>query len=155
MAEVGLPVGARRKLAQGLAARARAARKAAALAVAEGQTIAAVVQMQRDGERVAKQREEIRALQRAVERRGGAPEEIVCPITHEIMLDPVVAADGHSYERRAIEEWLSQTGRTTSPNTGAELEDRALKPNHSLRKTAQRFIDECRAMGRDPDSAFI
>ena len=111
--------------------------------------------MQRDGERVARQHEEIRALQQAVERRGGAPEEIVCPITCEIMLDPVVAADGHSYERRAIEEWLSQTGRTTSPNTGAELEDRTLKPNHSLRKTAQRFIGECHAMGRDPDSAII
>ena len=120
----------------------------------EGQAVAVVVQMQRDGERVARQREEIRALQQAAEARGGAPEEVVCPITCEIMLDPVVAADGHSYERRAIEAWL-RTGRTTSPNTGAELEDRTLKPNHSLRKTAQRFLDECRAMGRDPDSAFM
>ena len=31
-----------------------------------------------------------------------------CPITHEIMNDPVIAADGHTYERRAIERWLSQ-----------------------------------------------
>ena len=68
-------------------------------------------------ERVAQQREEIRALQRAVEGRGGVPEEIVCPITHEIMLDPVVAADAHTYERKAIETWLQQ--KKTSPMVSA------------------------------------
>ena len=39
-----------------------------------------------------------------------------CPITHEIMNDPVIAADGHTYERRAIERWLSQ--KNYSPMTG-------------------------------------
>lgn len=32
-----------------------------------------------------------------------------CPITIEIMEDPVIAADGHSYERAAIVEWLVNT----------------------------------------------
>ena len=30
----------------------------------------------------------------------------ICPITHEVMEDPVVCADGHSYERAAITQWL-------------------------------------------------
>jgi len=33
------------------------------------------------------------------------PPEFYCPITHEVMVDPVVAQDGHTYERQAIEEW--------------------------------------------------
>ena len=36
----------------------------------------------------------------------GTPEIIMCPITQDIMLDPVSAADGHAYERAAIAEWL-------------------------------------------------
>eukprot|EP00029_Vermamoeba_vermiformis_P011682 TRINITY_DN6496_c0_g1_i1.p1 TRINITY_DN6496_c0_g1~~TRINITY_DN6496_c0_g1_i1.p1 ORF type:complete len:275 (+),score=39.74 TRINITY_DN6496_c0_g1_i1:748-1572(+) len=33
-----------------------------------------------------------------------APADFICPITQEIMLDPVIASDGHTYERRAIEQ---------------------------------------------------
>ena len=35
-----------------------------------------------------------------------ASNSFVCPITAEVMTDPVVCADGHSYERDAIEDWL-------------------------------------------------
>ena len=30
------------------------------------------------------------------------PEDYLCPITQELMEDPVIAADGHSNERAAI-----------------------------------------------------
>lgn len=36
-----------------------------------------------------------------------------CPITHEVIVDPVRAPDGHVYERSAIVRWLRETG--TSP----------------------------------------
>lgn len=29
----------------------------------------------------------------------------VCPITRQVMKDPVLTPDGHTYERTAIEEW--------------------------------------------------
>lgn len=29
-----------------------------------------------------------------------------CPITHELMKDPVMATDGHTYEREAIMKWF-------------------------------------------------
>lgn len=54
-----------------------------------------------------------------------------CPITHEILRDPVIAADGHSYERRAITHWLEQND--TSPMTGAVLGSRELYDNQALR----------------------
>ena len=48
------------------------------------------------------------------------------------MRDPVFAADGHTYERIAIERWFA-TGKTSSPNTGAPLESTCIIPNHSMR----------------------
>jgi len=33
---------------------------------------------------------------------GDGPEWLVCPVTMELMMDPVVAADGHTYEREAL-----------------------------------------------------
>ena len=56
----------------------------------------------------------------------------LCPITQGIMSDPVVATDGHTYERRAIEQWFSQ-GRLTSPVTNLRLNTTTLVPNHALR----------------------
>ena len=35
------------------------------------------------------------------------PAEFVCPLTFEVMVDPVVASDGHSYERTSIQDVLS------------------------------------------------
>ncbi|EOD25809.1 hypothetical protein EMIHUDRAFT_60168, partial [Emiliania huxleyi CCMP1516] len=60
------------------------------------------------------------------------PADFVCPITTEIMGDPVMAADGHAYERSAIERWL--TTKLTSPMTGEALEQSCLFPNHILRR---------------------
>ena len=40
----------------------------------------------------------------------------LCPLTKELMRDPVSASDGHAYERGAIEAWLAK-GNTKSPMT--------------------------------------
>jgi hypothetical protein len=56
----------------------------------------------------------------------------VCPITHELMSDPVVTADGQSYERYAIEQWLKTS--TLSPLTNEPLAHLALTPNMALRR---------------------
>ena len=34
------------------------------------------------------------------------PPAFMCPITNEMFVDPVVANDGHTYERTAIVKWL-------------------------------------------------
>jgi len=57
--------------------------------------------------------------------------DFICPIMHERMVEPVLAADGHTYERQAIEKWL-QT-HNTSPMTGAPLPHRYLTENFALR----------------------
>ena len=70
------------------------------------------------------------------------PADFICPITTEIMGEPVVAADGQSYERTAIERWLAT--KSTSPLTGGELEHSILIPNHNLRRTIREW-QEARA----------
>eukprot|EP01025_Chloroclados_australasicus_P032834 TRINITY_DN33361_c0_g1_i1.p1 TRINITY_DN33361_c0_g1~~TRINITY_DN33361_c0_g1_i1.p1 ORF type:complete len:540 (+),score=76.32 TRINITY_DN33361_c0_g1_i1:64-1683(+) len=55
----------------------------------------------------------------------------ICPITQDVMTDPVFASDGYTYEREAIQGWFKKSN--TSPMTNMELESKALVPNHTLR----------------------
>ena len=54
----------------------------------------------------------------------------------------MLAADGHSYERSAIEDWLRHNG--TSPKTNAPLPHRDLTPNHTLRALISDFRERAR-----------
>ena len=71
------------------------------------------------------------------------PDAYLCPITMDPMEDPCIAADGHSYERRAITDWFAR-GNNTSPKTGAQLDDTRLFPNHALKSAIQDFLEEVR-----------
>ena len=55
-----------------------------------------------------------------------------CPITRDRMQDPVMASDGYSYERIAIEKWLKCSNR--SPITREALTT-VLLPNRALKDT--------------------
>ena len=48
-------------------------------------------------------------------------EFIICPITHQIFFDPVIAMDGHTYERSAIKKWFKR--KSVSPSTGKIIKD--------------------------------
>jgi serine/threonine protein kinase len=60
-----------------------------------------------------------------------------CPITKEKLRDPVVAEDGHTYERDAIVKWL-QDENGTSPKTRKPLDINRLIPNLLVKQ----LIDE-------------
>ncbi len=59
------------------------------------------------------------------------PLQTRCPITLDRFVDPVITADGHTFERAAIERWLEVSD--ISPTTGLALPSRVLIPNHTLR----------------------
>ena len=62
------------------------------------------------------------------------PDNLCCPITLKLFEEPVFAADGQTYERKAIEAWLKKAGNVpTSPLTGEPLKDRTLRPNFLAR----------------------
>ncbi len=59
------------------------------------------------------------------------PAEFVCPISREVMADPVCTAHGVAFERAAIERWFKR-GHTACPLTGQQMPSTALVPNLSL-----------------------
>ena len=58
--------------------------------------------------------------------------EFMCPITMELMTDPVITSNGHTYDRFAIVQWFSS--HNTDPTTGVYLPNKNLISNHALRK---------------------
>lgn len=68
------------------------------------------------------------------------PFEFLCPITNKIMKDPVKAADGYTYERRAIRRWFRK--KRSSPMTNETLTDLEVWPNDELRNRIERFVSE-------------
>jgi len=73
----------------------------------------------------------------AVERKA-LPGMPCCPITGEPMIDPVVAADGHTYERSAILRWFQTSN--ISPLTAAPLSHKELVSNYMLLSSFQESI---------------
>lgn len=63
-----------------------------------------------------------------------------CPITGELMQDPVIDPEGHSYERNAIVTWLHKN--PISPITRSPLDITRLRPNRALKES----IDQIRSM---------
>jgi len=68
------------------------------------------------------------------------PNHYLCPITQDIMNDPVKTVDGMTYDRPAIERWLAM--RSTSPLTGLPLSSKALTPNAELREHIEQFVNQ-------------
>ena len=108
---------------------------------------------------LAQQRRERRAMERehakrkaaqgraaaavmALSARGAVsvPAEFQCPLSERLMVDPVTAADGYTYERKAIEGWVAE-GQETSPMTG-EPTALWLTPNHGLKARIEGWVAE-------------
>ncbi|KAM6175234.1 WD repeat, SAM and U-box domain-containing protein 1 isoform 3-T3 [Erethizon dorsatum] len=68
------------------------------------------------------------------------PDEFICPITRELMKDPVIASDGYSYEKDAMENWISKKKRT-SPMTNLVLPSVVLTPNRTLKMAINRWLE--------------
>lgn len=68
-----------------------------------------------------------------------------CPISLEIMKDPVSLCTGTTYDRCSIEKWLDD-GNEICPMTMRPLQSKDLIPNHTLRRLIQEW---CVAKGFD------
>ncbi|XP_061925965.1 WD repeat, SAM and U-box domain-containing protein 1 isoform X2 [Entelurus aequoreus] len=68
----------------------------------------------------------------------GVPDEFLCPITRELMREPVLAADGYSYEKESISMWIHSKQRS-SPMTNLPLLTTLLTPNHTLKMAIARW----------------
>ena len=59
------------------------------------------------------------------------PDEFICPITSELMIDPLMTRSGRNFERSAILEWISNH-QNTCPMTRQPLRPSDLIPNRAL-----------------------
>ncbi|CAL9113428.1 unnamed protein product [Musa acuminata var. zebrina] len=67
------------------------------------------------------------------------PSYFICPIFQEVMSDPLIAADGFTYEAEAIKGWID-SGHETSPMTNLQLPNCELIPNRTLRSAIQEWL---------------
>ncbi|XP_051120521.1 U-box domain-containing protein 13-like [Andrographis paniculata] len=74
------------------------------------------------------------------------PDDFRCPISLELMKDPVIVSTGQTYERSCIEKWL-EAGHNTCPKTQQTLTSTAITPNYVLRSLIAQW---CEANGIEP-----
>ncbi|KAK3000266.1 hypothetical protein RJ639_024353 [Escallonia herrerae] len=65
------------------------------------------------------------------------PSHFLCPISMQLMRDPVTVSTGITYDRANIETWLFSCKNNTCPVTKQVLSDTDPTPNHTLRRLIQ------------------
>jgi hypothetical protein len=71
------------------------------------------------------------------------PKDFCCPISLDLMRDPVIISTGQTYDRSSISRWMDE-GHTTCPKTGQTLAHTRLVPNRALRNL---IVQWCSAHG--------
>ncbi|EOA39073.1 hypothetical protein CARUB_v10011740mg [Capsella rubella] len=74
------------------------------------------------------------------------PYHFRCPISLDLMSDPVTISTGQTYDRTSIDSWIAM-GNTTCPVTRVALSDFTLIPNHTLRRLIQEWCVANRSNG--------
>ncbi|CAE6018649.1 unnamed protein product [Arabidopsis arenosa] len=74
------------------------------------------------------------------------PEDFRCPISLELMTDPVIVSSGQTYERECIKKWL-EGGHLTCPKTQETLTSDTVTPNYVLRSLIAQW---CESNGIEP-----
>ncbi|XP_043701096.1 U-box domain-containing protein 14-like isoform X2 [Telopea speciosissima] len=68
------------------------------------------------------------------------PDDFRCPISLELMKDPVIVSTGQTYERSCIKKWLD-AGHKTCPKTQQTLVHTALTPNYVLKSLIAQWCE--------------
>ncbi|PQQ15444.1 U-box domain-containing protein 21-like [Prunus yedoensis var. nudiflora] len=74
------------------------------------------------------------------------PNHFLCPISLDLMKDPVTLSSGITYDRQSIDTWL-EAGNFTCPVTNQVLRNFDQIPNHSLRRMIQDWCTQNKHYG--------
>ncbi|KAF0892197.1 hypothetical protein E2562_014790 [Oryza meyeriana var. granulata] len=80
------------------------------------------------------------------------PPLFLCPISLELMEDPVTVATGVTYDRRSIERWFFKYGKTTCPATMQRLSSFDLTPNHTLKSVISSWLNRASSSSSTADA---
>ncbi|KAK1263629.1 U-box domain-containing protein 21 [Acorus gramineus] len=75
------------------------------------------------------------------------PTHFRCPISLDLMKDPVTLSTGITYDRQSIETWLDSGSTPTCPVTNLPLDNLDLIPNHAIRHMIQDWCVKNRSLG--------
>ena len=168
---LGLTLGSRKKIARAIQSSSAAA-KSFAIDKLNAQVEEGALHQERLEVELSLHRAEVAKLRAAMQQCGGVPREFECPIRYqrashqssctvtsrlivvnmhiapvlsrsfEIMMQPTIMADGHTYEKAAIVEWLSTS--SISPITNKVIDPSIMIPNHLVNSQIQDFLSRCR-----------
>ncbi|XP_062190900.1 U-box domain-containing protein 19-like [Phragmites australis] len=79
------------------------------------------------------------------------PEALQCPITLELMTDPVTVATGQTYDRASINKWI-KNGCRKCPVTGERLRNAEVVPNVAVRGVIEQLLLSKGASLHEPSS---
>lgn len=69
------------------------------------------------------------------------PSYFICPLSLQLMFDPVIVASGQTYEKDSIKKWIDH-GLTRCPVTHQELSHMNLIPNYTVKALISNWCDE-------------
>jgi hypothetical protein len=67
-------------------------------------------------------------------------QSFLCPITRDVMVDPVETSSGQTFERSAIEKWFAE-GHKLCPMSHITLDTSILRPNKTLKQSIEEWKD--------------
>lgn len=80
------------------------------------------------------------------------PKDFCCPISLDLMQDPVIVSTGQTYDRSSISRWLDE-GHYTCPKTGQMLSHTRLIPNRALRNLITQWSAALGVPSEQPEGA--
>mmetsp|Transcript_3080 Transcript_3080/g.3222 ORF Transcript_3080/g.3222 Transcript_3080/m.3222 type:complete len:911 (+) Transcript_3080:100-2832(+) len=92
------------------------------------------------------EKEAQRGLRQPESAPAGPPEGFLCPISAQIMLDPVIAADGYTYEKTNIEEWMDNSKRRGATSVSPISKEPFIHPFLTKNINLKILIDEHRSL---------
>lgn len=85
---------------------------------------------------LSEEEQKLQAASESFDHRGY--EELMCPISHKLLLDPVITPYKHCYDREAIETWLKK--EPTCPITRQPLHIEDLRPCPPMRVAVEQYL---------------
>mmetsp|Transcript_13282 Transcript_13282/g.20017 ORF Transcript_13282/g.20017 Transcript_13282/m.20017 type:complete len:637 (+) Transcript_13282:95-2005(+) len=78
----------------------------------------------------------------------------ICPLTRQTFIDPVIAMDGNTYERKALMKSIKSQRIVRSPMTGNPMHSSLMIPNLALRSQMHYFSNQFESIYDEVDYAF-
>lgn len=81
------------------------------------------------------------------------PREFICPISHDVMHDPVIDEFGFTYSKSAIYEWVFKNMKRTCPMTGEKYSSRRMPTNYFAKSSMacwwDKYLSKLRPMAEE------